>query len=165
MKNNTWGKTVLSVYKYLDRVSEAIDKLVKENAVNSFYFTGTNQNRNGVMQVAERILNLTERKKKLINLRVLADKALVECDRGAAQILIERYMDGDSSQLIAQRHNLNIRTYFRHLISAEEKFSAIMAKYGFTDKKLNEYLAGEKWIFEVYDKFKSEEMGLDQLAV
>lgn len=165
MKNNTWGKTILSVYKYLDRVSEAIDKLVKENAVNSFYFTGTNQSRNGVMQVAERILNLTERKKRLINMRVLADKALIECDRGAAQILIERYMDGDSSQEIASRHNLNIRTYFRHLVSAEEKFSAIMAKYGFTDKKLNQYLAGEKWILEVYEKFNAEEQADEQIAI
>ena len=35
MKNNIWGKTILSVYKYLDRVSQAIDKLVKQNAFNS----------------------------------------------------------------------------------------------------------------------------------
>ncbi|MBE7073919.1 MAG: hypothetical protein E7379_02370 [Clostridiales bacterium] len=157
MKNNTWGKTILSVYKYLDRVSNAIDKLVKENAFNSYYFTGANQTRNGVMQVAERIIELTERKKRLINLRVLTDKALIECDCGSAQILIERYMDGDSSQEIASRHNLNIRTYFRHLVNAEEKFTSIMAKFGFDDKKLSEYLKGEKWIMEVYDGYNVEQ--------
>lgn len=165
MKNNTWGKTILSVYKYLDRVSQAIDKLVKENAVNSFYFTGTNQSRNGVMQVAQRILNLTERKKRLINIRVLADTVLLECERTSAQILIEKYMDGDSSQEIADRHNLNIRTYFRHLAAAEEKFSALMAKYGFTDKKLNEYLSDEKWIVEVYEKLREEELEEEQIAI
>ena len=165
MKNNIWGKTILSVYKYLDRVSSAIDKLVKENAVNSFYFTGTNQSRNGVMQVAQRILNLTERKKKLINIRVLADTALMECDRGSAQILIERYMDGCTSEEIAQRNNLNIRTYFRHLVNAEEKFCSVMAKYGFNDKKLAEYLAGEKWIMEVYEKFAEEEQEEERVAV
>ena len=126
MKNNEWAKTILSTYKYLDRVAEAIDKLVKQEALNSFYFSGLNQSKNAVMPVADRIINLIERKKKLINIKVLADKSLMECDRGAAQILIERYMDGDTSQEIALRHNLNVRTYFRHLISAEENFSSII---------------------------------------
>ena len=166
MKNNIWGKTILSVSKYLDRVSNSIDKLVKQNAFNSFYFVGQNQAQNAVFAVADRILELTERKKKLINIRVLADKALLECDRGSAQILIERYMDGDSSQEIAVRHNLNIRTYFRHLLSAEEKFCAIMTKLGYNDKKLETYLAGEKWIMEIYNNFKEQDKESEvQIAV
>jgi len=165
MKNNIWGKTILSVYKYLDRVSAAIDKLVKENALNSFYYGGINQSKNGVMEVSQRILELTERKKRLINIRVLADNALLDCNRGSARILIERYMDGDSSQEIAQRHGLNIRTYFRHLSSAEENFTSNMAKLGFSDKKLNQYLAGEKWIIEVYNKLKDEELEDQRVAV
>lgn len=165
MKNNTWGKTILSVYNYFDRVSDAIDKLVKQNAYNSFYFVGNNQSQNGVMAVADRIIELIERKKRLINIRVLADKALMECDRGAAQILIERYMDGDSSQDIADRHNLNIRTYFRHLLSAEEKFCSLLAKYGFDEKKLKEYLSGEKWIMEVFERYEAEARELERDAV
>lgn len=165
MRNNIWGKTILSVYKHLDRVSGAIDRLVKENAFNSFYFVGGSQAQNDVMAVAERIIALTERKKKLINLRVLADKALLECDRGSAQILIERYMDGDSSQEIALRHNLNIRTYFRHLLAAEEKFCGLMAKYGFGEVKLGQYLADEKWITEVYNKFQQEECEEERIAI
>ena len=157
MKKNIWAKTILSVYNYLDRVSEAIDKLVKENACNSFYFTGNQQSKNGVMQVADRIIALSERKVKLINLRVLADKALIDCDRGSAQILIERYMDGDSAEDIAKRHNLNIRTYFRHLVSAEEGFCANMAKYGFNSDKLQKYLGDERWVMEVFEKYLDQE--------
>lgn len=165
MKSNIWGKTILTVYKHLDRVSNSIDKVVKENAFSSFYFAGNNQAKNSVMAVAERIIDLTERKKKLINLRVLADKALLECDRQAAKILIERYMDGDSSAEIANRYNLNIRTYFRHLLAAEERFCQIMAKYGYGDKKLREYLKDEKWIMDVYSGFLQEESALEAVAV
>ena len=165
MKTNIWGKTILTIYKYLDRVSASIDKLVKQNAFNSFYFVGANQSQNGVMEVADRILELTERKKKLINLRVLADKALLECDRGSAQILIERYMDGDNSQEIADRHNLNIRTYFRHLFAAEEKFCKNMASFGFDGVKLKNYLAGEKWIMEIYEKFMQENEVEQRVAI
>ena len=157
MKKNLWGKTILSVYNYLDKVSEAIDKLVKENAFNSFYFTGSQQSKNGVLQVADRIIALSERKVKLINLRVLADKALSEGDRGSAQNLIERYMDGDSAEEIAKRHNLNIRTYFRHLVSAEEQFCSILARNGFNGEKLEKYLGDERWIMEVYEKYLDQE--------
>ena len=54
--NNNWTKTLLYVYKYLDRVAEGIDALVEQNALNSFYF---NQNRrdNDVVCVSERISN------------------------------------------------------------------------------------------------------------
>ena len=159
MKKNIWAKTILSVYNYLDRVSQAIDKLVKENACNSFYFTGLNQSKNGVMQVADRIIALSERKIKLINLRVLADQALVDCDRGSARILIERYMDCDSAEEIAKRHNLNIRTYFRHLVSAEEEFCSNLARYGYNGDKLLAFLKDERWIMEVYEKYLAQENG------
>ena len=164
MKNNEWGKTILTVYKYLDRVTEAIDKMVKQNAMNSFYFSGTNQSRNGVMDVADRIIALSQRKVRLINIKVLADKALLECDGGSSQILIERYLDGDNAQTIADRHNLNLRTYFRHLVSAEEKFCAIMARYGFGEKRLEKYLADEKWILEIYYNFKKNNE-IEELAL
>ena len=162
MKNNVWAKTILSVYKYLDRVAGAIDKLVKQEAVNSFYYNGVSKNRNGTLDVANRIIDMSARKVRLVNIKVLADKALCECDRGSAQILIQKYMDGDGSQEIAERNNLNIRTYFRHLINAEEKFSSILAKEGFDDKKLCNYLAGEKWIMEVYYNLKNAEKENDE---
>lgn len=164
MKNNVWAKTILSVYKYLDRVVGAIDKLVREEAFNSFYYSGVNQYKNGTIDVANRIIEMSERKVRLVNLKVLADKALQECNRGSAQILIQKYMDGESSQEIAQRHNLNIRTYFRHLINAEENFAALLAKEGFDDKKLCSYLAGERWIMEVYDNLKNGENECDVLC-
>ncbi len=156
MKTNEWAKTILYVYKYLNNVTDGIDNLIMRSALNSFYSRGERQAENSVMSVADKIIELSARKSRLVNLKVLADKALLSIEKGLAQILIERYMDNDEAELIAQRHDLNIRTYFRRLSQAEINFSQAMARLGFNDQKLLKYLNNERWIIEVYQKFKNE---------
>ena len=156
MKTNEWAKTLLYIYKYLDRVTDGIDKLVTQEALNSFYTRGEKIGSNGVLATADRIINLSERKTRLINIKVMTDKALKSMDKKCAQLLIERYMDNDESEEIALRHNLNIRTYFRRLYQAEIAFLQALSVQGFYDAKLKEYLIGEKWILEIYEKFKNE---------
>ena len=153
---NTWAKAILYVYKYLDRVCDGIDALVEQNALNSFH----HRSENGVESVTERICQLCERKAKLINIKVLADKCLLKSEKLNAQLLIERYIDDAEAKDIAFRHNLNLRTYFRKLIQAETSFSKLMCREGFDENKISQYLSGEKWITEVYEKFEKES-GID----
>ena len=151
MKNN-WSKTLLYVYKYLDRVCDGIDTLVEENALHSFYYRSENQ----ISRVAERICKLSERKAKLINMKVLVDNCLMKSEKQNAQLLIEKYIDDDASDIIASRHGLNIRTYFRKLNQAENSFSILMLREGFSEERLEKYLADEKWILEVCQKFEND---------
>lgn len=151
MKNN-WTKTLLYVYKYLERVCDGIDMLVERNALNSFHYRSDNE----VGFVSERICALCERKAKLVNIKVLVDTCLLKLEKSSAQLLIERYIDDDASENIAFRHGLNIRTYFRKLIQAESSFSILMLREGYNEDKLEEYLSGEKWIIEVCEKFKND---------
>lgn len=151
MKNN-WSKTLLYVYKYLDRVCEGIDALVEESALNSFYY----RNDNEVNRVTKRICELCERKAKLINIRVLVDNCLLKIERQNAQLLIQKYIDDEISEVIAERNNMNVRTYFRKLIQAEKSFTILLLQEGFSSEKLQEYLSNEKWIIEIYQKFEKE---------
>ncbi len=162
MKSNEWAKTLLHVYKYLDRVTEGIDKMVSQNAYNSFYTRGDKQGENGIMAVADRIINLSARKVRLINTKVLCDKALLAIDKPSARLLIERYMDNDEADIIAERHGFNVRTYFRKLFQAEVSFCQAMSRMGFNENKLSDYLNQEKWIIEVYEKFKNEKEELKE---
>ena len=66
MKNNTWAKTLLYTYKYLERVAQAIDDLVEEHALYSFYYSSIENN--DAERVSKKIISLIERKKRLINI-------------------------------------------------------------------------------------------------
>lgn len=155
MQKNIWAKTILTSYRFLEKVSDAIDRLVETRALNSFYMGSNNFSQNNVFVVSESLINLTERKKKLINLKVVCDQSLRSCKEEHAQILIERYIDGDKAKEIAERHELSMRTYFRRLESAEGEFSAYLSRNGYTEKFLAKTLLSEKWIYEIYSKFSS----------
>ena len=159
MKSNLWTKTILTVYKYLERIAGAIDKLVERQAINSYYSNFAN---NGVEDLADKIIELSERKVKLINIKVLTENTLEKMEESSAQLLIEKYIDNDKSEIIAQRHNFPMRTYFRRQKQAEDAFTAYMALQGFSESKISEYLAGEAWIVEVFNNFKTKEF--DEVA-
>ena len=153
MQKNTWAKTILSAYRYLERVSDSIDKVIEKKAVNSFYMFGLNFNENTVEKITSKIIELSERKVKLINLKVLTDMALANCEIRHAQVLIEKYFDGDKSREIAERHNLSLRSYFRRIAKAEEEVLNYLISFGYNEEKLSTFLSSEKWIFDIYSRY------------
>lgn len=153
MQKNIWAKTILTSYRFLEKVADSIDRLVETKALNSFYMSGQNFSKNNVYVITESLINLSERKKKLINIKLLTEKALQNCQKDYAQILIERYIDGDKAKEISLRHELSMRTYFRRLNSAETQFLCLLSQYGFNENYLQNYLLTEKWILDIYSKF------------
>ena len=139
----------------LDLVAESIDKLVEQQALNSFYYNSTNFTDNSTHAVADRIIALSQRKIRLINIKVAIEKSLEKCPLERAQLLVERYIDNDKAFEIARRHDYPLRTYFRKLVKAEEFFADEMQKRGYTEERLESDFQEDKWILDVYKKFKS----------
>ena len=156
MNNNNWSKTLLSVYRYLPRVTYAIDKIVKTRAYNSSYSTTNNISFNNVWNVANTILDLTERKITLINLKLIIEKALHSMDENSARILILKFIDGKKSNEIANLFNICLRTFFRKVNTALESFSKALIRMGYTNDKLLNMLKNEKWIMETFNKSEKE---------
>ena len=152
MQNNNWSKTVLGVYRYLPRVSNAFDRLVKTRAYNSGFVSSTSTF-NDVFSVTNAILDLTERKITLINLKLITEKALKMIDKNHAKLLIFKYIDGKKSTEIADKFGYCIRTYFRKLNLALNSFSKALTRLGYTSDKLFKMLKTEKWILEVYNSY------------
>lgn len=165
MKANLWAKTSLSVYRYLERIADAIDRLVESKAINSFYVSSSNFFTNGVSVVADKIIELSERKVKLINFKLLIENALTSCDAEQASLLVEKYFDGEKVKDIVAKHGLSMRTYFRKLNAAENAFYCELAHAGFTDEKLNQYLSSEKWIMEVMRRYAQDEKDVEVHAL
>jgi hypothetical protein len=167
MKSNLWVKTLLYTYKYLNRITDGIDQMVEKHAINSFYFCNSNLCDNSTMVIADKIIEMIERKKRLINIKVLVDKSLLSCDRANAQILVERFIDDDSAEVVAKRRGINIRTFFRKQERAENDFYSQMARLGYGVDMLEKYLASEGWIIDVFERFNKEEQEVlnDEMAM
>lgn len=156
MKNYFWAKTILTTYRYLERICNAIDNLVETNAIGSFYVSGTTYLKNGVEAVANKIIELSQRKITLINLKILTDNALNNMEQDSSRLLIEKYFDGFSAKYLAEERGLPMRTYFRHLERAEIKFLDEFERLGYKERDIQDMLQDEKWIMEIYRRLIHE---------
>ena len=143
----------MTVYKYLKRMTMAFDRLIESKASNSFYTSSNNYAFNNVFDITNSMIELTERKVTLINLKVLADKVLKTMKTEHAKILIMKYIENQKSEYIAKAINCTLRTYFRKSVLALESFYKNLCILGYDENKLKQMLKDEAWIMSVYNDF------------
>ncbi len=152
-----WTKTLLSVYRYLERICGAIDKIILQRALNCSNVTGQNYFYNNVFSITQRLIDLSQRKVTLINLKILIEGTLSKIDEQNAKILIEKYFDGRKYKEIATNHNFSMRTVFRKIENAEKCFCCALKMKGYGAFKLQNMLKNENWINNVYARFAEKE--------
>lgn len=157
----TWTKTLLSSYRYIDRVSKAIDKIVLTRAVNSFYTSGSNMTFNSVTNVSDDILKLTDRKINLINLKIILTNALKKTQHKFSSLLISTFVEGKTCFESVEALNISIRTFFRRQNQAIDSFIKVLAVEGYDSDFFCKMLKDENWILDIkhgYEK-KPEQIG------
>lgn len=154
----TWSKTILSVYKYLEALSNSIDDLVVKKSINSAFYS--NGRFDTAYETANKIMRLTDRKINLINLKVLIEDVLAVLPSKYRKVLILKYVDGVKGDDIALLMRVSNRTYFRFKNSAIEHFSKVLVSKGYNKQKLEEMFCGENWLNNLYRSNK-EEIKLD----
>jgi hypothetical protein len=153
----SWAKALLVAYGHLETICGAIDKTVLEYGINSGRY-GID-----VQFCANKVIALTERKKFLINVKVLVDNILKKLDNLNARILVVKYADRFSSLIASKTLNISMRTYFRRINVAIEQFCDVLQKYGYTSQKLSQIFKNEGWILEIYNSFFKKHIKTENL--
>ena len=148
MKN--WSKSALSIYKYLSTMAKSIDKTVLDLGKSS-HITSLHRQHNTYNQ-AGNLIELVDRKRKMINLKIIIEEVLAKMEKEDRRIISLVYMDGVKSETIAKILGVSIRTFFRKKLIAIQNFTLIMAEIGYNEEFFeNEYFS-EKWLMAVYDE-------------
>ena len=71
-----WGKTLVTIQKYLARITKTIDSLIYKKALASGYVSTKNLTKQSAFVVTDSIISLSQRKVNLINLNVVCLNAL-----------------------------------------------------------------------------------------
>ena len=156
-----WSKALLYSYSNLEQICDAIDKTVLNYGIGSF-------NSNQTMIVADKILSLISRKKRLINIKVLVDNVLNNISTSSAKILTVRYIDKVKTEIASKVLNMSNRNFFRRLNQAVHEFATEIKKQGFDSKVLHEKFKSEFWILEIYNSYnqkQNERKNLDNFNI
>lgn len=152
-----WARTLLSVYRYLERIAGAIDKIVEQTGLGSANICGQNYFYNNIFTVSQKMIDLSERKVTLINVKLLVENSLRKIDPEDAEILIEKFFDGVKTKDIVERHGISMRTAFRKIDCAIKSFASALVLQGFDTDRLQQTLKDEHWIIQVHDRLLAKD--------
>lgn len=146
----TWSKTILSVYKYLEALSKAIDDLVIKKSIGSAFYS--NGRFDSAYDCANKIMQLTNRKINLINLKVLVENTLSSMPLKYRRLLGLCYIDGVKSAEVSELLHISNRTFFRLKNDSINVFTQKLIGAGYTKEKLEEIFCGENWLKNLYNR-------------
>lgn len=152
MEQKIWSKTLLTCYGCLEKIADAIDHLVYLNGINSGCF------KSDAFNCANKIIELTERKKLLINLKIITEDVLANLQPQYAKILVLKYFDRVKTEECAKIVCLSKRTFFRKLNNAIDSFCCKLNNMGYTSEKLAILTKSEKWIADLFSSLYQQEI-------
>ncbi len=149
-----WSKSALSIYKYLEKMTDTIDRIVMDTSKHSN--SQTMQRSNTTYYQTRKLIEFLDRKRKMINLKVAVEDALSKLSKTDRRILGLVFIDGVKSELIAQFLGVSLRTFFRKKVMALNQFNSQMVASGFNLEYFMKEYGHEKWIVSVYEECVSK---------
>lgn len=155
------------MFHYLETMSKSIDKIVLDlgKSSNNHEFT----NYQTTYSQTNKILKLMDRKRKLINLKVIIENGLANISKESRRILTLFYIDGITAILISQLLGISIRTFFRQRMRALDEFCLELEHSGYNKEFFEEEYVSEKWFASVYNdmlsKTSEEEDFINAIAI
>ena len=141
MEELIWAKTILGVYnsieKYILKLDTTISNLSLMPQLN-------------VDIVTTKIIDLSDRKISLINLKLIIEKLIASCKAKHLRILSLRHIQGLTMEEIALVMNITERTCYRLYADALKNFVVNMQNFGYSSSWFYEYLKMEKWILHQF---------------
>ena len=165
MRKLILGKTLLESYQSIPRIISSIDRLVVESSAHSYSLTVV---RDDTMQKMQAVIDLIERKKRLMRIKLAVEEGIKACTKLDAKILVRYYFDRAHTLLIAEELGMNRRNVHRKINVAVENLVERLNSVGYNSAKLKELITNEGWIVGIYngyvDKFIKKDPSLVYLT-
>ena len=112
-KIKLWIKTLLSVHSNLPEIIKSVDKIIEINASSMSFITDIYNTEKSTYAQVEKVIDLTERKNKLLNLFLMSKNLLSSIDEDDSLFLKRKYIFGWTAEELSQEYQVSIRTIFR----------------------------------------------------
>lgn len=143
------AKTLISAYKFIEKTCNAIDEFIYKHAINY----GPDPEISSTYDVVNNIVDLMERKNKLIRLKDVIDNVIQSLNVTDKQILIIKMRYRTSAKDLQKILKLpSERTTFRKIEHALASFTMHLnnSKYA---KLIEDLIESENWIYKIKQTF------------
>ena len=135
-------KVLISAYRFIERNCDLINEFVYKHAINF----GPSPEYCSTYDVTNNIINLIERKNRLINLKLIIDQLVQELNKEDRLIIMAKMRFDLTTKTFCQMFNYSsARTAFRRMQNAIERFTKHANNSPYKEK-LEYLLNNEHWI-------------------
>lgn len=157
MELKIWAKSFFSIYRCLATLIKSLDGYIDIRANSCFYSTLSRLTLCRTEKVFNDITALMNKKITLLNIKWLTEKLLSSLDEKSARFLVLKYIDGYTFEKTAESLEISTRTAMRWNVSVLNKCADILRAWGYSHKKMLDFVGNEKWIVDFYNKILQEE--------
>jgi len=153
--NKNWSNTALVAYSLLPKIVRELNFGVKTRINSTFQ---SRHLRIGISneQLINQILELTEEKRKIVNLRYIVQQALDRLSATDRDILIARTIDKKTYQAISDENDIALRTVFRRVSNAEAAYEKTLRVAGYTEEWFEREYGNDKYIAPIHERIMKD---------
>ena len=157
-KIKLWIKTLLSVHSNLPEIIKSVDKIIEINASSMSFITDIYNTEKSTYAQVEKVIDLTERKNKLLNLFLMSKNLLSSIDEDDSLFLKRKYIFGWTAEELSQEYQVSIRTIFRKTEKIIEEIFEKAKRKSWSLNFINLQVKDELWLIEKFKRIAKDNM-------
>lgn len=157
-KIKLWIKTLLSAHSNLPEIIKSVDKIIEINASSLSFITDIYNTEKSTYAQVEKVIDLTERKNKLLNIFLMSKNLLSSVSEDDRLFLKRKYIFGWTAEELSQEYQVSIRTIFRKTEKLIEQIFEKTKKKNWTLKFINIQVKDELWLIEKFNRIAKDNM-------
>ena len=155
-KYKFWIKTLISSYKTIPKIIQAIDKIIELQASSVSFTTNIFNKKNTTMSQVENVIDLTERKSSLLNIYVMTKNMLSSLSEEHFEFIEKKYIYDWSNEELSNYYSISIRTVYRKVYKIIDEICAYSIKKNWSFKFIENQIKNEGWLKDKYSKLINE---------
>lgn len=150
-----WGNTALVAYSLLPKIAESLDFALKSRVNTCFQSRHLKLGISNEKLIGE-ILEINDKKRRIVNLAYIVESTLKQLKPIDSQIIRERIFKKRTFQSVADELGIALRTAFRRLEVAKERFFKTMYARGYTESWFENEYGKDKYLSAIKSRLEKE---------
>ena len=156
MKMKAYAKALLTIYPTIPNIIQIVDNIVEKRATTSISLSSIYSGTSHTYKQFEKVIDMTERKCKLLNIYSLIKEILTPMSLRDYEIVDLKFFRRHKINTIAERLEMDERSLYRRLNKILESIVKFLNMNMIDISVIEHMIRGEGWIKEIYKKSLEE---------
>lgn len=151
-----WIKTLLSSMKIFPEIIKTIDKIIEMQASTVTFMSDIYSSSSSTFEQAEEIIDLSERKKSILNVYLMMQTLMKNTDLEKQEYLVKKFYSKYTNEELADEYNLSIRSVYRKTEKIIEELCKKCMEKNWSLKFIESQVKDETWLNDKFKRLKCE---------